>query len=110
MAFDFAELLDEIGIEQTCDIQPYAGAGSKGPTYSATVTGVRCYIDQKRRLVRTPTGDQVLSSATVYAALDVVAPPLSLVTFAGKTAKVLARVDADGAGADTPDHCELSLE
>lgn len=110
MAFDFAGLLTEIGVQHSIVVQAYAGAGPRGDQYDPPVAESPVYVDERRRLVRAPDGQQVTSSATVFARLDLLAPVGSLVTYGTRTSKVIARADGDGGGADTPDHCELSLE
>ncbi|MDX3065396.1 hypothetical protein PV518_25005 [Streptomyces sp. ND04-05B] len=93
-------------------VEAKEGEGPYGPTYAAPVT-VRCFVEQKTRLVRNAEGDEVVSSSTVFCQLDALAqpPPKSRVTLAdGTKTKVIAAHRNDGAGLPTPDHFEIQLE
>ena len=82
-------------------VETYSGEGAYGPNFAASVT-VKVNVDQTRRLVRNPAGDEVVSEATFAvhpqprnetsgATLDAVAlfAPESAVTIAGRSAKVI---------------------
>lgn len=98
-------------LRHTVTVEPYEGTGSYGPIYGAPVL-VRGFLDERTRLVRAPSGDEVTSSSTVYCRLDAVsAPPKSRVTLPdGRTTTVIQALRRDGGGLPTPDHLEVQLE
>ncbi|MEV4457014.1 hypothetical protein [Microbispora sp. NPDC049633] len=97
-------------LRHTVTIRPLLGEGSFGPKHGDPVTVPRCFVDEKRRLVRGPTGSEVVSEATVYAPRGTVCPVGSLVTLpSGRKASALAVGDLDGGGLPTPDHLEIAL-
>ncbi|MEU4171020.1 hypothetical protein AB0F46_29585 [Streptomyces sp. NPDC026665] len=92
-------------------IEPYLGDTSTGPQYGAPVVARRCFVDEQTRGVRTPDGEEVTSTSTVYADPGTIAPPLSRVTLpSGRVTKVIQTKDRDGGGLPTPDHVEIQLE
>ena len=96
-------------LRHTVVVKPFEGEGPFGPTFGDPVT-VRCLVDERRRLVRGPTGSEVVSEATVYAPRGTVCPVGSLVTLpSGREASALAVGDLDGGGLPTPDHLEIAL-
>jgi hypothetical protein len=91
-------------------VEPYLGASANGPKYGPPVAGVRCLLDEQTRLVRSPTGDQVVSSSTVYAPLGTACPAKSRITLPdGRQTTVIAALRRDGGGLATPDHLEIQL-
>lgn len=95
-------------LRHTVTIEPYQGAGANGPIYGAPVV-VPCFIDDTRRMVRGPSGTEVVSEAAVYCALSTVAPAESRVTANGRVATVIIAKRRDGGGLPTPDHLEVML-
>lgn len=90
-------------------IRPLLGEGPFGPAFGDPVT-VRCFVDERRRLVRGPTGSEVVSEATVYALPGTVCPVGSMVMLpSGREASALAVGDHDGGGLPTPDHMEIAV-
>jgi hypothetical protein len=90
-------------------IEPYLGTTATGPTYGPAVV-VSCWVAEGRRLVRTPSGDEIVSQAMVYADLGTVCPPDSRVTLeSGRVATAIACTPYDGRGLPTPDHVEIDL-
>ncbi|MFB7617825.1 hypothetical protein [Kitasatospora sp. NPDC056181] len=90
-------------------IEPYLGDSAYGPQLGP-VAESRCFLDEKTREVRSPTGEQVVSSSTAYCPPGTVAPPGSRVTLPdGRQTHVIALYDRDGGGLPTPDHTELQL-
>jgi len=88
-------------LKDRVSVETYTGEGSYGPVYADPVT-VKVNVDQTRRLVRNPAGDEVVSESTlaVHPAprdettgllLDAVAlfAPESGVTISGRLAKVI---------------------
>ena len=49
-------------------VRPQTGEGSTGDVYGAQVP-VRCFKDDRRRLVRNPQGAEVVSEVTLYCRL-----------------------------------------
>jgi hypothetical protein len=91
-------------------IEPYLGDTSKGPKYGPPKT-VRCFIDEETRGVRSPAGEDVTSSTTVFADPGTQAPQFSRVTLPdGRVTKVIQTANRDGGGLPTPDHVEIQLE
>lgn len=93
-------------------VEAKQGEGPYGETYAAPVT-VKCFLEQKTRLVRSAEGDEVVSSSTVYCQLDALTkpPPKSRVTLPdGTVTKVILAHRNDGGGLPTPDHFEIQLE
>ena len=78
-------LKDLVGVET------YSGDSAYGPIYSASVN-VDCNIDTTRRLVRTASGDEVVSEATLHVHPDDEAlfTPESRILLATRTTTVLA--------------------
>ncbi|MFB8241998.1 hypothetical protein ACFC58_36235 [Kitasatospora purpeofusca] len=90
-------------------IEPYEGDGAYGPVYGTPGT-VRAFVDAKVREVRSPTGEQVVSSSTAYCPPGTAAPPGSRVTLPdGRQTHVIAVYERDGGGLPTPDHTEIQL-
>lgn len=91
-------------------VEAYEGDAAAGPVYGDPVV-VRCFLEEKNRLVRAPDGREVTSGATFYCRLDAVeAPPESRVTLAdGRQTTVIAQLRRDGGGLPLPDHLEVQL-
>ncbi|MGH3323259.1 MAG: hypothetical protein ACRDOV_02370, partial [Streptomyces sp.] len=80
-----------------------------GPVYGAAVP-VRCFRDDKRRLVRGLDGSEVVSETTLYMRLVEVCPVGSRVTLDdGRVTTVITSARRDGGGLPTPDHLEVTL-
>lgn len=91
-------------------VEPFLGNASSGPRYGPA-TLVRGLLRRSTRLVRSPAGEEVTSSSTLYAPLETVAPAKSRVTLPdGRTTTVIASVPQDGAGLPVPDHLEVQLQ
>lgn len=96
-------------LQHEVTVEPYGGAGAYGARYG-TAVAVPCFLDEKTRMVRAPSGEQVTSSSTVYAALDTVCPAQSRVTLAdGRQTTVIAALRRDGGTLGTPNHLEVQL-
>lgn len=99
-------------LTHTIGIEAYGGADSSGVEHYAPPVIVACFLDQKLRRVTAPTGDEVLSSSTAYAALsaELSAPVGSRVTLPdGTVTRVIEALKRDGGGLPTPDHLEIIL-
>ncbi|MER7363575.1 hypothetical protein [Nonomuraea wenchangensis] len=90
-------------------IEPFEGEGPFGPEYGDATT-VACFVDDKRRMVIGPTGDQVVSETTFYAPLDTVCPVQSRITVNGRQTFALAASRRDGGGLPVPNHLEVACQ
>lgn len=100
---------------KTIVVEALSGSGGYGDLFAAPVTVEDCYLDHTRRWVRVQTGDaagaQKLSSTTVLAPPDTVAPEGSRVTLpSGTVTTVITSSFLDAHGHDLPEHVEISLE
>lgn len=93
----------------TVIVEPFEGEGPFGKEYGAEVP-VRCFVDDKRRMVRNATGAEVVSESTFYAPLSTVCPVESRVTVNGRQTIVLSSSRRDGGGLPVPDHLEVALQ
>ena len=94
-------------LQHTATVEAFAGAGANGPVYAAAET-VRCFREDKRRLVRAPNGEQVVSETTLYCLPGTVAPPQSRVDLGTRVATVITVADRDGGKLPVPSHVEVS--
>lgn len=101
----------------TVAIEPYEGqAGDGSQLYGAPVS-VACLVEERVRHIRSTasqnsTGDEINSTATVYAELEhaASAPPVSRVTLpSGRVTYVLEALRRDGGTLPVPSHLELML-
>lgn len=76
----------------TISVEPYIGSGAYGSAYGPAVDVV-CRVEDVSRLVRASSGDEVVSSSTVYCDSDVVIPVESRVTVNGRVTTVLSVSD-----------------
>jgi len=94
----------------TVSVETHAGGGPMGDVYDAAVT-VPCLIDEDRKLVRSSSGDEVVSETTLlmdkshYSKFT----PESPVTYRGRRATVISRRLFDSGPMGLPDHCEIQL-
>ena len=102
--------LPRIWLQHTVTVETYEGHSAYEPVYANPVT-VRCFLEEKNRLVRHSDGREVVSGATFYCRLDAVqAPPESRVTLPdGRTTTVIAQLRRDGGTLPLPDHLEVQL-
>lgn len=71
---------------------------------------VRCFVDEKVRLVRNSDGDQVVSSSTLYTSdTRSLWAPGSTVTVFGRPTKVIAVSRRDDGGSGAWQHTEVAL-
>jgi hypothetical protein len=52
-------------LPHTITVRPYLGTGSYGDAYGDPVIVRRTYVEDRRRLVRSTTGEEVISETTV---------------------------------------------
>lgn len=97
MPSEFEELFGEWGLDGNgqpipLSVEPYLGVGAIGPKFGAPIDHAGLIQLPQEKLVRTAQGDEAVSSALVYAPLDVAGdfPLGSRVTLAdGRRAAVL---------------------
>jgi hypothetical protein len=90
-------------------VQPYLGPGAYGPQYGPAFT-VKGFRDDARRLVRAPSGDEVISETTFYCDLGVTIPPESLVLVGSRSTTVITVKTRDPGGLPAPQHLEVILK
>ncbi|MGW6498550.1 hypothetical protein [Nonomuraea angiospora] len=91
-------------------IEPFEGSGPFGAEYGEQAP-VRCFVEERRKLVRDAEGAEVVSETTVYMRLDANCPPESRVTLpSGRQTFVITSSRGDGGGLPTPDHLEVALQ
>lgn len=96
-------------LRHTVTVEPFEGDGAYGPVYGPATT-VRGFLDEQTRLVRSPGGDEITSTSTVYTRLTENIPAKSLVALPdGRTTTVIAALRRDGGGLATPNHLEVQL-
>jgi hypothetical protein len=101
--------LPSVWLRHRVTVEPFLGNSSNGPRYGPAAE-VRCFVEEKTRLVRAPSGEEVTSSSTFYARLDAACPAKSRVTLpTGRKTTVIEAVPWDGGGLPTPDHLEVRL-
>lgn len=96
-------------MRHTVLIEPFEGTGPFGPSYGAQVP-VTCFVEEKRRLVRSADAAEVISETTIYAPPGTVCPPESRVTVNGRITYAIGTPLHDGGGLPTPDHLEVALQ
>lgn len=92
----------------TITVEPFQGDSAYGPVFGAPVQ-VTCRVDESQRLVRSNTGEEVVSSSTVFCDLDVTIPAGSRVTVSDRTTTVLTVSTFDTGGRSRLDHKEAAL-
>ena len=93
----------------TVSVVTLTGSGGMGDAYAPSVD-LACFIDDKRRLVRSASGAEVVSETTVYAPAGTVILEGSLVTLpSGRVATVLTVAMRDSGPLALPDHVEANL-
>lgn len=95
-------------LRHTVSVEPLTGEGGNGPTYGPAAT-VRCFRDDKRRLVRGRDGSEVVSETTLYMRPAEDCPVGSRVTLPGRVSTAITSTRRDGGGLPTPDHLEVIL-
>lgn len=93
-------------------IEARTGTDAYGrPVYAAPVT-VPGVIDQTRKLVRSPQGEEVVSSSRVFLAPGVSVPDGSRVTYPDgqKTTSISAAIRRDHGQGELPEHTEITCE
>ncbi|MFF4989630.1 hypothetical protein ACFY19_20725 [Streptosporangium saharense] len=100
-------LMERLGQDVT--VEPYAGAGPFGKTYGPPIV-VRALVDNRRRRVRSASGDEVVSETTLRMQLGEECPVESRVTLPdGRQAEVITSAEIDGRSLPVPSHREVAL-
>jgi hypothetical protein len=71
----------------TVTVRPLTGSGGMGAVYGSPVADIPALVVEGAQLVRSPSGEEVVSQAQVSVHFDVEAPPGSEVTVWAGTAK-----------------------
>jgi hypothetical protein len=93
--------------------KPKTGEGTYGPVFGDEVTPKRCYIEDKRRLVRSSDGAEVVSQTRVWVDPEVVIPEGSEATVWKGTARERTALVVGGAYREFPGlpaHAEVDIE
>lgn len=90
------------------EVEPLLREGSHGPVYGPAVP-VRCMREDKRRMVRSKDGAEVISETTLRMRLGENIPVGSRVDLGDRKADVITAARQDGGGLPTPDHLEVTL-
>lgn len=93
----------------TATVEPYEGGGAHGPVLGTAVP-VECSFEDKLQLVRSSAGEEVVSSSVMRCDPDVVAPPGSRVTIAGRVSTVITTGEHTTGGFSLLDHLEVYLK
>jgi len=100
----------------TVTVQTLTGTGAYGDVFAAPVTldpatDTGVFVDDKRKLVRSSSGAEVISETTIYGRPNLIAVLLegSLVALpSGRVATVITTGARDSGGLDLPDHVEAA--
>jgi hypothetical protein len=93
--------------------QPKLGEGTYGPQYGAEVVPKRAAIDDKRKLIRTTDGREIMSQSRIALDLEHLMPVGSLVTIwrgQANERETTALVVAVAQWPGLPEFCEIALE
>ncbi|MEU0084895.1 hypothetical protein [Streptomyces sp. NPDC006274] len=103
--------LPKMWLQHTITVEPYKGTGSHGAVYGPAQP-VDGFLEERTRLVRAPSGDEVTSSSTFYCRLGTVtAPAKSKVTLPdGRKTTVIRAHPANGGRLPLPEHLEVALQ
>lgn len=75
-------------LRQQVAVEPWPREGAYGPLFGDPLL-VRCRIEPRRRRVRTPAGEELLSEAVAHFDPSVALAPQSRVTWDGRTYQVV---------------------
>ena len=92
-------------------VETKSGEDSWGNINTVTSGPVLGFLDDSRALVRSATGDQVVSESTFYTSKDHAAlfTPESLVNLPDRVSTVIRCKTADSGPLDLPDHIAVTL-
>lgn len=95
----------------TASVEMFLGTTGYGVDQFASAVIVACFIDGSRKLVRSPTGDQVVAESTLYT-YPINAPLFvtdSRVTTSDGVSRVIKANSNTSGALDLPDHVAISL-
>lgn len=92
-------------------VETKSGEDSWGNVNTTTSDPILGFFDEKRQLVRSASGDQVVSESTFYTGKEheAVFAPESLVHYRDRTSTVIGCALADSGTLDLPDHIAVTL-
>lgn len=95
---------------QSVSVETFAGTKNGNAVY-ATAATVACFVNDSRKLVRNATGEEVVSTTTLYTPLADVAVFAvgSRVNVNGRKAFVLGAYKRDSAGPASAHHIQVDL-
>lgn len=95
----------------TVTVETKSGEDSWGNVHTITSDPVPGFLDDTRALVRSATGDQVVSESTFYTSKDHahLFAPESLVNLPDRVSTVIRCKVADSGPLDLPDHIAVTL-
>lgn len=104
-------------LQHSATVETLEGTDGRQEQHYAAGAAFRCFVEAQTRRVRSQqTGQETVSSTTLYVNRDAIAggaaafAPGSLVTLpSGRRAEVIACLDRDGAGLPVPSHLEVQL-
>lgn len=97
------------------EVALFRGHNATGPVHGPSAT-LPAFVDDRRRVIRTPDGSTITSGATVYLQLDAEDELGGEITSEAEVrvrdrpARVVDVRRRDGGGLPTPDHIEIVLE
>lgn len=102
--------LPSVLMQHTVQIERLAGTGPYGEVYDPPAT-LSCFRDDKRRLVRSTSGSEVVSETTLYAQPDTPTIPAgSRVDLGDRHSTVIVAHPRDGGRLPVPSHVEVICE
>ena len=92
-------------------VEPHAGEDPFGNIHTTLSDPITGFMDEKRELVRSASGDQVVSEATFYTGKEhePLFKPETLVHYRGKASTVISCHLADSGPLGLPDHIAVVL-
>lgn len=98
-------------LPHTVTVRPYVGRSSTGKVYGDSFT-LQCLAEGRRRMVRSSSGAETLSSLTIIAehGKAELIPAGSQVEWNGDTTDVIDSVARDDGGMGAPQHTEVVCE
>lgn len=94
----------------TVTVETFSGTSSDGDVFASPVAK-KCFREDKTRLIRDATGEQIVSQTTLFGPLSDLAAYVtdSRVTLPSRQSRVIVAMARDSGGR-FPDHAEIHLE
>lgn len=102
-------MIPDVLLVHTVSVEAYEGSGAYGDIFG-TAYDLPCYVEQERKLIRSSTGEEVVSSTQVYCNPGEPIPLGSKVTWNGRTSLVLGVGDYEDGGLTGLAHREIDLQ